>query len=394
MKRLKWACYFTNISMAVAGNLPPILFLTFRSMYGVSYSLLGLLVLVNFITQLGIDLVFSFFSHRFNITKTVRFIPVLTVVGLMVYALWPVLLPQAAYVGLVAGTVLFSVSAGLGEVLISPVIAALPSDDPDREMSRLHSVYAWGAVGVVLLSTLFILVFGGSNWPWLAILFAAVPLTSAILFSRAQIPHLDTPEKASGALQLLKNSGVWLCVAGIFLGGASELVMAQWASGYLEQSMGIPKVWGDVLGVALFSVMLGMGRTLYGKFGRNIEKVLLAGGIGASVCYLTAALCDIPVIGLLACALTGLCVSMLWPGSLTVSSERFPAGGVFIFALMAAGGDLGASVGPQLIGVITDAVLANPQTAHLGMRVGMLVAALFPLLSIPVYAKLYREKKK
>ena len=394
MKRLKWACYFTNISMAVAGNLPPILFLTFRSMYGVSYSLLGLLVLVNFITQLGIDLVFSFFSHRFNITKTVRFIPVLTVVGLMVYALWPVLLPQAAYAGLIMGTVLFSVSAGLGEVLISPVIAALPSDDPDREMSRLHSVYAWGAVGVVLLSTLFILVFGGRNWPWLAILFAAVPLTSAILFSRAQIPHLDTPEKASGALQLLKHSGVWLCVAGIFLGGASELVMAQWASGYLEQSMGIPKVWGDVLGVALFSVMLGMGRTLYGKFGRNIERVLLAGGIGASVCYLTAALCDIPVIGLLACALTGLCVSMLWPGSLTVSSERFPAGGVFIFALMAAGGDLGASVGPQLIGLITDAVLANPQTAHLGMRVGMLVAALFPLLSIPVYAKLYREKKK
>ncbi|MBQ7867145.1 MAG: MFS transporter [Clostridia bacterium] len=394
MKRLKWACYFTNISMAVAGNLPPILVLTFRSMYGVSYSLLGLLVLVNFITQLGIDLVFSFFSHRFNITKTVRFIPVLTVVGLVVYALWPVLLPQAAYVGLVVGTVLFSVSAGLGEVLISPVIAALPSDDPDREMSRLHSVYAWGAVGVVLLSTLFILVFGGRNWPWVAIAFAAVPLTSAILFSRAQIPHLDTPEKASGALQLLKNSGVWLCVAGIFLGGASELVMAQWASGYLEQSMGIPKVWGDVLGVALFSVMLGMGRTLYGKFGRNIEKVLLAGGIGASVCYLTAALCSIPVIGLIACALTGLCVSMLWPGSLTVSSERFPAGGVFIFALMAAGGDLGASVGPQLIGVITDAVLANPQTAHLGMRVGMLVAALFPLLSIPVYAKLYREKKK
>ena len=394
MKRLNWACYFTNISRAVAGNLPPILFLTFRSMYGVSYSLLGLLVLVNFITQLGIDLVFSFFSHRFNITKTVRFIPVLTVVGLMVYALWPVLLPQAAYAGLIMGTVLFSVSAGLGEVLISPVIAALPSDDPDREMSRLHSVYAWGAVGVVLLSTLFILVFGGSNWPWLAILFAAMPLTSAILFSRAQIPHLDTPEKASGALQLLKNSGVWLCVAGIFLGGASELVMAQWASGYLEQSMGIPKVWGDVLGVALFSMMLGMGRTLYGKFGRNIERVLLAGGIGASVCYLTAALCDIPVIGLLACALTGLCVSMLWPGSLTVSSERFPAGGVFIFALMAAGGDLGASVGPQLIGVITDAVLANPQTAHLGMRVGMLVAALFPLLSIPVYAKLYREKKK
>lgn len=394
MKRLKWACYFTNISMAVAGNLPPILFLTFRSMYGVSYSLLGLLVLVNFITQLGIDLVFSFFSHRFNITKTVRFIPVLTVVGLVVYALWPVLLPQAAYVGLVVGTVLFSVSAGLGEVLISPVIAALPSDDPDREMSRLHSVYAWGAVGVVLLSTLFILVFGGRNWPWVAIAFAAVPLTSAILFSRAQIPHLDTPEKASGALQLLKNSGVWLCVAGIFLGGASELVMAQWASGYLEQSMGIPKVWGDVLGVALFSVMLGMGRTLYGKFGRNIEKVLLAGSIGASVCYLTAALCSIPVIGLIACALTGLCVSMLWPGSLTVSSERFPAGGVFIFALMAAGGDLGASVGPQLIGVITDAVLANPQTAHLGMRVGMLVAALFPLLSIPVYAKLYREKKK
>ncbi|MBQ8338783.1 MAG: MFS transporter, partial [Oscillospiraceae bacterium] len=145
-KRLKYACYSSNVSMSVAGNLSPVLFLTFKEMYGVSYSLLGLLILVNFVTQLGIDLVFSFFSHRFNISKTVKTMPIITIVGLLIYALWPFVFPNSVYVGLLIGTVVFSVSAGLGEVLISPVIAAIPAKEPEHEMSKLHSIYAWGVV--------------------------------------------------------------------------------------------------------------------------------------------------------------------------------------------------------------------------------------------------------
>ena len=359
-KRVKYACYTTNVSMSVVANLSPILFLTFHNLYGISYSLLGSLVLINFIAQLLIDLVFSFFSHKFNIPLAVKITPLLTLVGLFLYAVCPLAFPQYAYAGLVVGTLVFSVSGGLAEVLISPVIAAIPSDDPDREMSKLHSVYAWGVVPVILISTLFLYVFGSQSWHWLALLYMLVPLVAFLLFTKAQIPQMETPEKVSGALSFLKNKGLWLCVGAIFLGGASECIMAQWSSGYIEQALGIPKVWGDIFGVAVFSVMLGMGRTLYAKKGKKIGNVLFLGSIGATICYLLAAICNMPLIGLVACAFTGLCVSMLWPGSLIVASDRFPQGGVFIFAMMAAGGDLGASVGPQLIGVITDFAIANP----------------------------------
>lgn len=404
-QRLKFACYTVNITMSVVASLSPVLFLTFRTLYGISYSLLGLLVLVNFCTQLGIDLIFSFFSHRFNIPKVVKTIPIIAVAGLVLYALWPFLFPNAVYVGLVIGTVIFSAAAGLAEVLISPVIAAIPADDPDREMSKLHSIYAWGVVGVIIVSTLYLLAFGSANWQWLALIFALVPLTSVILYAGTEIPKMETPEKASGALNLLKNKGVWLSVAAIFVGGAAECTMAQWASGYLEQALGIPKVWGDIFGVAMFSLFLGIGRSTYAKIGKNIEKVLLFCGIGATVCYGVAALSPWPILGLCACALTGLATSMLWPGNLIVASDRFPAGGVFIYAMMAAGGDMGASIAPQLVGVITDFATESPVLIHLaeslsfspdqlGMKLGMLVGMLFPLVGIFLYARLYSTRKK
>jgi len=399
--RLKFACYTTNITMAVIGNLPPVLFLTFRNLYGISYSLLGLLVLINFITQLGIDLIFSFFSHKFNISKTVKLTPLIATVGLLIFIAAPLLFPDYVYVGLVIGTLIFSASGGLAEVLISPVIAAIPSKDPDKEMSKLHSIYAWGVVPVIIISTLFILLFGGENWQFLALFFCIIPIFSFLLFSKSEIPEMKTPEKVSGAINNLKNKTLWLCVIGIFLGGAAECTMAQWSSGYLEQALGIPKIWGDIFGVALFGVMLGLGRTLYAKIGKNIEKVLFLGAIGAAICYFLAAVSN-PIIGLLACAITGFCVSMLWPGSLIVASDRIPNGGVFVFAMMAAGGDLGASVGPQLIGIITDSVIKNPAAislAHnlnlapeqLGLKLGMIIGMLFPLAAIPLY---YRFKKK
>lgn len=403
--RLKFACYSSNVTMSVVGNLSPVLFLTFRSLYGISYSMLGLLVLINFVSQLCIDLVFSFFSHRFHIPRVVRFIPVLAALGLLVYAVWPFFLPEHVYAGLVLGTVIFSAAAGLGEVLISPVIAALPAEDPDREMSKLHSIYAWGVVFVIIISTLFLFLAGMEHWQWLPLGFLAIPLTSAVLFAGSEIPPMETPEKAAGALRLLKDRGVWLCVFAIFLGGAAECTMAQWSSSYIEQALGIPKVWGDLFGTAAFAAMLGLGRSLYAKRGKNIGRVLTLGAAGATACYLTAALSGIPAAGLLACAATGLCVSMLWPGNLVVASSRFPHSGVFIYAMMAAGGDLGASVAPQLVGLITDAIIAAPGAAglaqslaltpeQLGMKAGMLMGALFPAAGVLVFRSMWKKQDK
>ncbi len=394
-----------NVAMAVIGNLPPILFLTFHNKFGISFSLLGLLVLLNFSTQLLVDLIFSFFSHKFNISLTVKITPLISVLGLLIFVAWPTILSSSAYLGLVIGTVVFSASSGLAEVLLSAVIAALPSDNPDRDMSMLHSIYAWGAVGVVVLGSLFILAFSSDAWQILTLLFTLVPLLSFVLYLGTELPELKVGGRVESSDNLYKNKVMWLSVCAIFLGGAIECTMAQWASSFTEVALGIPKIYGDIFGVALFSLTLGLGRTLYAKYGKRIECVLIAGVIAASVCYLTAVFVPNPVIGLIACALTGFSASMLWPGNIIAVSERIPTGGVVMFALMAAGGDLGASVGPELVGIITDTVLASPRMMkiamelgmsgeQLGMKCGLLVGAVFSLIAIPFYISIFRNKKE
>ncbi len=402
---VRLGCHSANVTMSIVGNLSALLFLTFRTLYGISYSLLGTLVLINFATQLTVDLIFSFFSHKFNIQKAVRLSPILAIVGLLLFASAPYLFPNAVYLGIALGTVIFSSASGLNEVLISPIIAALPSDNPDREMSKTHSIYAWGVVGVVIITTLFLFFFKRTLWFVLPVFFSLVPLFSAICFFNATLPPLSTPEKASGALSMLKNKSLWLCVCAIFLGGASEVTMAQWSSSYIEQALGIEKVWGDIFGAAAFALTLGIGRSLYAKYGKNIEKILFLSGIGATLCYLVCIISPLPFIGLIACALTGLFTAMMWPGSLVVAANKIPTAGVFIYAMMAAGGDLGASVGPQLVGIVTDAVVANANALslaqslgltaeQLGMKLGMCAGLLFPLLSVFIFLRVWHTKNK
>lgn len=402
---LKYACYANNISMSVVGNLPPLLFLTFRSLYGISYSLLGLLVLINFSTQLLVDTLFSVFSKKINIPKLVRCMPIFTIVGFLIYSASPLILPNNVFVGLVIGTVIFSAGSGLAEVLVSPIIASLPSDNPDHEMSKLHSIYAWGVVGTIGFATLFLFVFGRTSWQLLPLIFMLIPIFSGILLLMTDIPSLKGDEKSGKSTPVIREKRFWLCVLGIFLGGAAECTMAQWCSGYIENALEIEKVWGDIFGAALFGLMLGLGRTLYAKRGNHIEKVLFAGAIGSTACYAIAAFSNIPIIGLVACAATGLCVSMLWPGSLIVVAKYFPAGGVFIYAAMAAGGDFGASLSPQLTGIITDAVSKSSFASSLasklgmsaeqiGMKCGILTGLLFSFIAVFVYFAMLKIEKK
>jgi len=226
--RVKYACYTTNVTMGVIANVSPMLFMTFRHQYDISYTLLGLLVLINFVTQLSVDLIFSFFSHKFNIPLTVKLTPAIAAVGLVIYALAPWLFPANVYAGLLIGTVIFSAASGLAEVLISPVIAALPADDPDREMSKLHSIYAWGSVFVILVSTLYLFAFTGTHCQYLVLALTLIPLLSASLFASAALPALDTPERVSGALSMKKTA-----VCGSALPPSSSAVRqnAPWRNG-------------------------------------------------------------------------------------------------------------------------------------------------------------------
>lgn len=406
-RRTRLACYTAYFTMSSIFSVPPLLFVTFREMYDISYTLLGTLVLTNFCTQLLIDLIFTFFSRYFNVKKVVRTMPLITSLGLAVYALVPALFPQHAYAGLLLGTVIFSVSAGLSEVLLSPVIAALPSENPQRDMSTLHSLYAFGVVFMVAVSTVFLRLWGAEHWMYLILLLALLPVVAAILFMLSPMPELDghggSQDTSAAKHRML---GLMLFTGCIFFGSCAENAMSNWISSYMEKALHVDKMVGDILGMAMFAVLLGMARIGYARFGRNIARTLLIGMTGAACCYLAAGLADSALLAFLACIMTGLFTAMLWPGSLIMMEENIPGAGVAAFAMMAAGGDLGASIAPQLMGVVIDGVSASAWGAKLaaefamtadqiGMKAGMLVSAVFPLLgaALLVYMIQYFKKR-
>ena len=405
-KRTRFACYSAYFTMSSIFCVPPVLFVTLREMYGISYTLLGTLVLTNFCTQMGIDLIFTLFTKYFNPKIVVRAMPLITSAGLAIYALVPTLFPNLAYVGLVIGTIIFSVSAGLSEVLLSPTIAAMPSDNPQRDMSFLHSLYAFGVFSMVLFSTLFLKIFGSENWMFLILFLAALPVISAVLFMLSPMPDMDTAASAAKTGKSRNRAiGMALCVGCIFFGSCAENTMSNWISGYMENALGIDKAVGDILGVAMFAILLGLARISYARFGKNIQRILMLGMAGAAVCYLVVGLSQTVIPAFIACILTGLCTAMLWPGTLILMEEKIPNPGVAAYALMAAGGDLGASVAPQLMGIVVDRVSVSQiglelsrtlgvSPEQIGLKAGMLTCAVFPLIGCILLIFIVRHFKR
>lgn len=391
-KRTKLACYSAYFTMSSIFSLPPLLFITLRNMYNISYTLLGTLVLINFCTQLIIDLIFTFFSKKFNVAKVVKIMPLITSLGLGIYAVVPTMFPSYAYTGLVIGTLIFSVSAGLSEVLLSPIIAAIPSDNPQKDMSTLHSLYAFGFFFVVVVASLALHIFGSENWIYITLFFAVLPIISAIQFMVSPFPPMSNEDGAATAGTNRKNyAGLFLCICCIFFGSCAENTMANWISSYAQNALGIAKTIGDIFGMSVFAVLLGCTRILYGKYGKNIYKVLLTGMIGSVVCYVIAGLSANNMVAFVACVLIGPFSAMLWPGTLLMMEENLPGVGVAAYAVMAASGDMGASVAPQLMGIVIDKVSAsdfalkagevlNISAEQVGLKTGMLITAIFPLI--------------
>jgi len=385
------ACYMGLFVQATVVNLTPILFIPLRDQFGFSFGKLGLLVLINFITQVLSDILFSHAVDKYGYRPFLVGAHLTTIIGFAFFALSPMFMSDP-YIGFVIGTIIFSAAGGLLEILLSPAVNAIPSKAKSSSMSLLHSFYAWGQMAVVIVTTLFLFAFGKQSWPVIMLLWTIPPLINAILFSVAPFAPNVHEDHREGFRKHIKNKFFIAAVFAIAFGGASEIIMNQWASAFMEKVMLIPKVLGDVSGMAMFAMMLGLGRLLHGKFGSKMDlnKIMLWGCAIAFACYLTVAFSGIGALSLFACGICGIAVSLLWPGTLVLTSEKFPLAGTWLFAFLAAGGDIGASVGPWLVGVISDnAVKVSFLTQlgtqlgldqiQLGMRVGILVGALFPL---------------
>ena len=350
-KKTLVACYLGFVTQAITANFTPLLFLTFKNTYGIGFEKIALIPMVFYFTQLLIDFAAAKFVDKIGYRVCVVSSQVLSAAGLVLMAVLPELLP-VPFAGILIAVVLYAIGSGLVEVLVSPIVEACPFENKGGMMSLLHSFYCWGAVAVILGSTLFFTVFGIENWKILTVLWAIIPFWNAFNFMFCPIERLVEEDQRMRTSQLLKLPLFWLLILLMICAGASEASMAQWASAFTESAMGVSKTVGDLAGPCLFAVFMGISRILYGKLSEKLDltKTMLACGGLCVLCYLMASLSAMPIIGLAGCALCGVSVGIMWPGTISISSQKCPRGGTAMFAFLALAGDLGATVSPSLVG--------------------------------------------
>ncbi len=370
------ACYLGFITQAIAANFAPLLFLKFHKDYSIPLGKIALISGTFFAAQLIVDALCARFADRIGYRECVIASELCSAAGLIGLAFLPEIFPDP-FTGIILSAVVYAVGSGLIEVLGSPIVEACPFEHKEAAMSLLHSFYCWGSVGVILLSTLFFMVFGIDRWKILACIWAVIPLYNIYNFAVCPIEPLANDGKGMGAGGLLRLPLFWVAVVLMVCAGASELSMAQWASAYAESALGLSKAVGDLAGPCMFAITMGVSRTIYGKYGdrMNLMKFMLGSGTLCLFCYLTASLSGAPAVGLAGCILCGFSVGIMWPGTISICSNRIPAGGTAMFALLAMAGDLGGAFGPGLVGSIT-------QNADDNLQRGMLAGCLFPLVLI------------
>lgn len=374
------ASYIGHITQAIINNFAPLLFLTFEGQYGLSLSKITSLVAINFILQLTVDLAAASFVDRIGYRKCMIAAHILCAAGLLCLGTLPDLLPNA-YFGILISLILYALGGGLIEVLIAPIAEACPCDNKTEVMSLLHFFYSAGHVGVVIFSAVFFFIFGIENWQTLAILWAIIPILNSVYFLLVPIYSLPSAESEQLSIKKLLRSKIFLLfILLMFLSGASEQSMNQWASAFAESALSnttlssYAKILGDLCGPCVFALMMGISRLLYPRLQHKIHLeafMIIASGVCA-LCYLIAAICPFAPIRLLFCGICGLSIGIAWPGIYVLAPKHCHGVSTACFALLALGGDLGCAAGPTAVGLLADKFNS--------LSCGLLAAAAFPVL--------------
>lgn len=370
-----YACFVGYIVQAIVNNFVPLLFLTFHSTYEIPMTQITLLITFNFGLQLLVDLLSVTFVDRIGYRASMIIAHVCASVGFLLLTV----LPDAcdnAFAGLMIAVTIYAVGGGLLEVLVSPVVEACPTKNKEKAMSLLHSFYCWGHVAVVLVSTLFFRVFGIENWKIMACVWSIVPFVNMLAFTRVPIASLmEEGEKGLTMGELFRNKIFWVLMLMMVCAGASEQAVSQWASTFAELGLGVSKTVGDLAGPMLFAVLMGSARAFYGKYGDRIDldQFMIGSSVLCVIAYLCISIVPNPVVGFVGCALSGLSVGIMWPGSFSKATALIARGGTAMFALLALAGDVGCSGGPTVVGMVSGAF-------HDNLKTGILAGIVFPIL--------------
>ena len=374
-KMTMYACFIGYIVQAVVNSFVPLLFVTFQTEYHIPLTQITLLITVNFVIQLVVDLLSAGFVDKIGYRASAIIAHACAGTGIFLLTLLPELFSNPFY-GILLAVMVYAIGGGLIEVLISPVLEACPTDNKESAMSLLHSFYCWGCTGVVLLSTLFFAVFGTSHWKILALIWVILPAANLILFTKVPIYSLhEEGESGMSISELFRVKVFWLLMAMMLCAGASEQAVSQWASTFAEKGLHIQKTVGDLVGPMLFSVLMGLSRLIYGKYGEkfNLDRFMKGSCVLCVALYLCIFLVPVPIVGLISCAICGFSVGIMWPGTFSKASAAIKRGGTVLFAMLALAGDLGCSGGPTLVGFVSSAFSGN-------LRLGILTAIVFPVL--------------
>ncbi len=399
----KAACYLSYVAQAALVNLWPLFFVLFRAAFGLTYLQLASLAGLNFIVQLGTDLVFSKAADKHGFRPFLLLSSGLVALGFLVYAVVP-LLTDNPFPGFLAATVIFSVGGGLSEILSSPLIDLIPNKSKSGNMAFFHSMYAWGQAAVILLTSLALKLFGNASWQLIVVFWAIVPVVVFLMFLRAPMPDIQAHPKQSSR-EIAKGLDFVLCFFIIFFGAGVECTMVQWSSAFMEKAVGLPKLLGDYAGVMMFALMLGLSRLLHGLFSKKFDlaKYMVVGAAAAILFYPLTAFSNVPALNLIGCALTGFGAGMLWPGTLVLASERYPRGGAWLFAILAVGGDCGAAFCPWFSGLLADNAAKIPFLANLGagltpeqlgLRSALGFSTIYPFIAVILLIIFMNRRKK
>lgn len=385
-RRTLYASYMGYFTQAVINNLAPLLFVIFQKSFQLSVGQVGFLVTFNFSVQILVDYIAARFVDRIGYKKCIVAAHILATLGLVGLGVFPYILPDA-YTGLLLAIAVYAVGGGLIEVLVSPIVQALPMDGKSAAMSLLHSFYCWGHAVVVVLSTLFLHFAGSQYWRLLTVIWAVVPFVNIFLYASAPIKVLVEEGESLPMRKLFGMKLFWLLLVLMICSGASEQAMSQWSSYFAESGLQVSKTLGDLLGPCMFAVLMGTSRLIYGVFGEKLplRPFLTGSGILCIGSYLLAVFSPDPVVALVGCGLCGLSVGIMWPGVFSLAAERCPQGGTAMFGLLALAGDIGCSGGPTVVSAVSGWFDSQ-------LKAGLLAAIVFPLLLIVGVRSLKRMK--
>ena len=382
------SCFVSYIAQAVLLNFVPLLFITFQNTYGLPLEQVTLLVTVNFVTQLTVDATAPLYVDKVGYRPCITVAHVLVAVGLVLLTILPDIMDP--FPGMMICVLLYGMGSGMMEVLNSPITESSPTDNKEKAMTLLHSFYCWGSMGVVLLSTVFFSLVGIQHWRTLARIWALIPLANAILFAMVPMqPLIAEGQRGMKLGELFKSRIFWVLLLMMLCAGASELAVTQWLSSFVERGLGVSKTVGDLAGPMAFAALMGITRTVFVKFGDKIglDRFIAGGSVLCVISYLLIVLAPWPVANLIGCGLCGIGVAILWPGTLSKAASSLRTGGTTMFALLALTGDLGCTVGPTTVGMVSSAAGDN-------LKTGILAAIIFPALLIPCIAFLGNRKTK